>query len=53
MTTPLSRWLVFTRPVVAGFHLAGDNSDGLAPAMPDKDAGFIIRPSQAATSYAL
>jgi hypothetical protein len=25
MTTPLSRWLVFTRPVVAGFHLAGDN----------------------------
>lgn len=24
MTTPLSRWLVFTRPVVAGFHLAGD-----------------------------
>jgi hypothetical protein len=24
MTKPLSRWLVLTRPVVAGFHLAGD-----------------------------
>ena len=28
MTTPLSGWLVLTRPVVAGFHLAGDTLNG-------------------------
>ena len=26
MTKPLSGWLVLTRPVVAGFHLAGDTN---------------------------
>jgi spermidine synthase len=39
MTTPLSRWLVFTRPVVAGFHLAGDSGgDGfVAQAVLDRN----------------